>query len=282
MRDPYSQFPDRGLAERLHRDGYAVVEDLLTPADVERLLEIFRSLDCPAQHGEWSASMFSSDPGYRVAVDRAISDVLVARAATLLPGYRSRTCNFLVKEPQVTAGGVVQIHQDPTFVDEERYWSLGIWAPLVDTDESNGGIAVLPGSHRWNDGPRSFGGWSPYASMTARMLQEALPVRIRAGSALVFSQKLFHGSPPNRSRATRVSAASLLVSEGAPLRCYYANPALPQHLEVFEVDDAFYTRYAYATRPEGVPRLALVDRFFTPIGEEQLAASRRRDDVVRQ
>ena len=273
---------DPDLAERLDRDGYTVVENLITQADVDHLLSVFRSLDCPTHHGAWSASMLSADLAYRAAVDRAIKDVLVRRAAPLLPGYRSCVCNFLVKEPQQADAGIVQIHQDPTFVDENRFASIGLWVPLVDTDMTNGGIAVLPGSHRWNDGPRSFGGWSPYLDLSAKLLEQAQPVPIRAGSALVFSQKLFHGSPANRSGTTRVSAAALLVSKDAPLHCYYANPALPQKLEVFEVDDRFYTRYPYATRPEGVPRIAVVDRSFDRIGPEQLAPSRERQHVMRK
>jgi len=269
------------LSERLERDGYTVVEDFITGTEVDHLLQVFHSLDCPTHHGAWSASMLSADLAYRATVHRVIKDVLTPRVAQLLPGYRFCICNFLVKEPQQSDEGVVQVHQDPTFVDEDRYSSVGIWIPLVDTDATNG-IAVLPGSHRWNDGPRSFVGWSPYASLSARLLEQATPVPIRAGSALVFSQKLFHGSRANRSRTTRVTATALLVSNEAPLRCYYANPALPQKLEVFEVDDQFYMRYPYGTRPEGVPRIAVVDRSYDPIRPEQLAASRERQHVMRE
>lgn len=245
---------------RLASDGYAVVDNFLSPSEVDQLLGAFQSLDCPAQHGAWSASMLSADAEYRATVNQAITAAFTPRAAALLPGYRFCICNFLVKEANQPEEGVVQIHQDPTFVDEDQFASVGIWVPLVDTDMTNGGIAVLPGSHQWNVGPRSFGGWSPYAHLSAQLLEQAQPLQIRAGSALVFSQKLFHGSPTNRSAATRVSAAALLVPDAARIRCYYADPGRPQELEVFEVDDLFYTRYPYATRPEGVPRIAVVDR----------------------
>ncbi|HYO76148.1 MAG TPA: phytanoyl-CoA dioxygenase family protein [Thermoanaerobaculia bacterium] len=272
---------DHELRELLNRDGYTVVENLLSPAEVAHLLNVFHSLDCPSHHGAWSASIFSADLEYRATVNRAIKDVLAPRAAPLMPDHRMFFCNFLVKEPEKTGSGVVQIHQDPTFVDETRYETIGLWVPLVDTDETNG-IAVLPGSHRWNDGPRSFGGWSPYLNVSEKLLEYARPVPIRAGGALVFSQKLFHGSRANRSRKTRMTAAALLAPNDAPLRCYHANPALPQKLEVFEVDEAFYTRYPYATRPEGVPRIAVVDRSYDPIGPEQLAAARKGQHVMRK
>ncbi len=258
-----SVVPD--LQDRLDRDGYAVVENFISPAEVDRLRDIFQSLDCVAQRGAWSASMFSSDMEYRGAVHRAITEVFTPYAGSLLPGYRFCTCNFLVKEANQPEEGVVQVHQDPSFVDETRFASIGLWVPLVDTDMTNGGIAVLPGSHRWNNEPRSFGGWSPYWRLSAQLLEKAQPLRIEAGSALVFSQKLFHGSPTNRSAETRVTAAALLVPNEAPLRCYYADPARPEQLEVFAVPDDFYTRYPYATRPEGAERIAVVDRAYDEI-----------------
>lgn len=263
------------LQDRLVRDGYTLVENFLAPSEIDYLMKVFRSLDCPSHHGGWTASIYSRDLAYRAEVERVIRSVFTSRAATLLPGYRFTVCNYLIKEPQQNqAAGVVQIHQDPTFVDEERYDSMGIWVPLVDTDATNGAITVLPGSHRWNRGPRSFGGAaSPYLNILPALVEHAQPLPMKAGTAMVFSQKVFHGSPTNMSKATRVSVAALLVQNEAQLRCYYANPKLPGKLEVFAVDDDFYPRYIYATRPEGVPRMAVVDHWHEPVRLEQIAAT---------
>jgi len=153
----------------------------------------------------------------------------------------------------------------------------------VDTDATNGAIAVIPGSHRWNRGPRNFGVRpSPYLALSPVFFKYAQPLPMKAGSALVFSQKLFHGSPANRGRTTRVTAAVLMAQNEAPLRCYYANPAMPEQIEVFEVDDVFYTRYPYGTRPEGVSRIAVVDHWHDPVSPEQLTASREHEHVMRE
>jgi hypothetical protein len=248
-----------------------VIEDFLGAAGIEALLDVFNSLDSPMHHRAWGASMYSGDLDYRAAVDRAIKAALTARATALLPGYRICFCNFLAKEPDPSPAGIVQIHQDPTFVDEQRYETIGLWIPLVDTNAENGAITVLPGSHRWNQGPRSFGGRaSPYLDLLPAFVEHAQVVPMRAGAALVFSQKLFHGSPANRSQAKRVSAAALLAPSEAQLHCYHANPALPAELEVFRVDDLFFNRYPYGTRPEGVPCMAVVEHWHDPIRLEQL------------
>src|SRR5215217_4092496 len=210
------------LHDRLARDGYAVVEDFIGPSEIDHLIDVFHALDCETHRGAWTNSLFSTDLDYRFKVHASVAEIFKAGVEALLPGYRFCLCNFLVKEPDLSEGGVVQIHQDPTFVDEDEHDSIGIWVPLVDTDVTNGAIVALPGSHHWNDNPRSFGRWSPYWQLSDAMLDAAVTMPMKAGSALIFSQKLFHGSRTNRSGETRVTASALLVPEGAPLLCYHA------------------------------------------------------------
>lgn len=258
------------LQAALDRDGYAVIDSFLTPADIDQLFEVFRAYDSPVHRQPFGASMHSTDFAYRAAVDRAMRAVLEPRATGALPGYRLCFTNFLVKEPQQADAGTVQLHQDPSLLDETRHHSLSIWAPLVDTDVRNGCLHVVPGSHRFNREPRPSGGLSPYRALDPLFQRFLQPVPIRAGSALIHSQMLFHGSPPNRSSAPRVVAGGFCVPRDAQLYCYYRDPASPEKLEVFEIDDLFYTRHKYGTRPEGVPHVRTIDFRYEPITEDQL------------
>lgn len=265
------------MAPSLDRDGYTLVEDFLSPAGVEALLRAFRSLDSPLHRSAFGASILSTDIGYRAAVDRAIKAVLTSEAAPELDGFRLCFANFLVKAPQHTGAGIVPVHQDPSFVDEPRYESVGVWVPLADTSVANGCLSVIRGSHRFNNGPRGSGAPFPYRADAARMLDPYLePVPMKAGTAMLFSQRLFHASFANRSAAPRVAVGALFIPREAQLRCYYPNPALPDKLEVFDVDDLFYTRYLYGTRPEGVPRAGVIDYWFDPLVPGQVAAQARR------
>jgi hypothetical protein len=254
----------------LDRDGYAVIDDFLTPADIEQLFEVFRAYDSPVHRLPFATSMHSGDFTYRAAVDRAMKGVLEPRVQSVFPGYRLCFTNFLVKEPHRGDAGTVEVHQDPSLLDETRHQSLSIWAPLLDTDVATGCLHVVPGSHRFNRAPRPSGGLSPYRSLDPvfqRMLQ---PVPIRAGSALIHSQMLFHGSPPNRGTMPRVVAGGFCVPSEAQLYCYYRDPTSPDKLEVFEIDDLFYTRHQYGTRPQGVPHVRTIDYWYEPISEDQL------------
>jgi ectoine hydroxylase-related dioxygenase (phytanoyl-CoA dioxygenase family) len=153
--------------------------------------------------------------------------------------------------------GDVPLHQDLTFVDESRYESFGLWCPLVDTDAVNGCLQVIAGSHLAAGEPRASGLSHPYRRAEA---PKVTTVPMRAGDVMVFSQKLFHGSPPNRGSGKRIAFGALLVPREAQLYCYYVDDTSPAKMEVFAVDDAFFTRYPYGTRPAGVPRSALLAR----------------------
>jgi hypothetical protein len=198
--------------------------------------------------------------------------VLEPRIDAIANGYRYCFANFLVKTPRpASAGpgvGEVPLHQDICMIDESQFEALAVWCPLVDMDATNGCLAVVPGSHRFNDGPRGPRTPFPYRNLDPYFRPRDVPMK--AGSAIVYSPKLFHGSRPNRGRVARVAAGALLAPRDAPLRCYFPDQAL-QRMEVFEVDDLFYTRYAYQSRPEGVPRIGVVDYWYAPLTREQLA-----------
>ena len=44
-------------------------------------------------------------------------------------------------------------------------------------------------------------------------------------------------------------------------------------MEVFAVDDHFYTRYGYRTRPEAVPQVGVIDYWYDRIDPARLPAA---------
>jgi hypothetical protein len=261
---------DPHLRAELDRNGFAVIDDFFSSADIEQLFEVFRANDSIVHRRPFATSMHSDDVAYRATIDRAIKTVLQPRAESVLDGYRLCFTNFLVKEPHRGEAGKVALHQDPSLVDETHYRSLSIWAPLVDTELENGCLHVVPGSHLLNSAPRPSGGDSPYRALDPLFERILQPVPIKAGSAMIHSQMLFHGSPPNRGSKPRVVAGGFCVPREAQLYCYYRDPASPDKLEVFEIDDLFYTRHQYGTRPQGVRHVRTIDFWYERITEDQL------------
>lgn len=271
---PSPRLHDPVLDADFERDGYAVVPGLLDAQDIARLLEVFRASDDPVHDRPFAATLHSPDLAFRAAIDRAVRAVVWPKLEPVLNGYRYCFANFVSKSPAgdaAEAAGEVGLHQDIAFVDESRYAALGLWCPLMDVDEVNGCLLVVPGSHRLNPGPRGPGTPFPYHELLPLFRRKLRPLPMSAGTGVLFSQRLFHTSQPNRSAVTRVAAGGLLAPIGAELYCYYPNPAMPRRMEVFEIDDLFYTRYTYPSRPEGMPRVGVIKYWHTRLRAKDLA-----------
>jgi Phytanoyl-CoA dioxygenase (PhyH) len=263
---PRPRLRDPRLEAGLERDGYAVA-DFLTAEEVARAQAVFDSLDTEVHRQAFGSSLQSSDLDYRRTVDRELKRLFAPHVEPAFNGYRLCFANFTLKRP-MNGLGEMPFHQDPTFVDESRFQSLGIWCPLVDVDEENGCLFVVPGSQRLNLGPRGPFTSFPYEALVPLIRERFLqPVRMRAGQALVFCQKLFHTSPPNRGAALRVCATALLAPAGARLRFYDQKG---DRMEVFEVDDLFYTRHVLGAPPRATS-IGFVDYAFEPLDAARLA-----------
>lgn len=266
---PCPRLRDARLEADLERDGYAVAE-FLTPDEVARAQAVFDSFDTDVHRQAFGSSLQSTDLAYRAAVDRRLKAIFEPHVERTLNDYRVCFANLTVKQARNELGEM-PYHQDPTFVDETRFQSLGLWCPLVDVDEHNGCLLVVPGSQRLNPGPRGPFTSFPYQDLVPLLRAEyQRPVRMRAGQALIFCQKLFHTSPPNRRPDVRVCATALLAPRGARLRFYHQNPRAPERIEIFDVDDLFYTRHILGATPQE-PRLDVIDYHFAALDAERLA-----------
>ncbi|HRW05046.1 MAG TPA: phytanoyl-CoA dioxygenase family protein [Caldilineaceae bacterium] len=100
------------------------------------------------------------------------------------------------------------LHQDSQYYGKPSQHAhiITVWVPLVDVDERNGCLYVIPGSNRWelfesardvNQNMRSF------VDVEAR--GTPIPVPMQLGDILLFSNMTFHGSKVNRTDAVRWS-----------------------------------------------------------------------------
>jgi ectoine hydroxylase-related dioxygenase (phytanoyl-CoA dioxygenase family) len=245
-------------AEQFVRDGCAVV-DFLAPADVEALRDAYRRLARPHRTG-FDSTIMSHETEYREAVDAAVRTRVTPRVASLLNGYRVAFCTFAVKDAG-SGESAVPIHQDWSFVDERRFSSIGVWCPLVDVALENGCLQIVKGSHAFPHPPRAACTPFAYPELVPYLERECLePVPMTAGQAMLFDQRLFHCSPPNRTSAARVAATAVLVPHDAALRYYHVvDSREPSRIEVFEVNDRFYLHHVPGRRPEGTVSLGVID-----------------------
>ena len=257
---PCPRLADAGLESELDEQGYAVARRFLGQSEMDALVRLSEAHDTAVHHRPFGASLHSEDVGYRQAVDAGIRAVLGPRVAQIAPGYRLCFGNFLAKAPAEpgAAAGEVKLHQDPSFVNEAQFQTLSFWIPLVDTDSENGGLRVVPGSHRYSQSLRWAGAPFAFAGDEELMLRRARTVPVRAGDAFIFVAKLIHWSAPNRSSELRLVAGGLAAPKAAPLIYLHRDPRAPDVLDVYRVPDDFYARHTYCSRPRGAELVARV------------------------
>jgi ectoine hydroxylase-related dioxygenase (phytanoyl-CoA dioxygenase family) len=94
------------------------------------------------------------------------------------------------------------LHQDNFYLKVHPGTCMAWWLAVDDADEANGGLFVVPGSHRLGlvcpeqaDKTQFF--TNDHVPVPEGM--EQIPVRLKAGDALFFNGSVIHGSYPNES-----------------------------------------------------------------------------------
>jgi hypothetical protein len=257
--------------DSLWRDGYAVV-DFLEPEQVSELKTAWDRAPDPAGLA-YTSTAFNPDLAYRRRMFEQIAAVFEGPARRLLPGYRLCLGGFIRKRA-ADHSGTVQLHQDPTIVDERRFVSINIWCPLVDVDESNGCLRVVPGSHVFNRGPRDCANIDfPYPELLSSITAECVvDVPLGAGQAFCYTQSLFHSSPPNLTARERLVAGCMAVPKEAELMIFMSDPIEhPGLLSAYQVSDEVFRDYRLGTRPDASLRAGFVELKPEQFGDEPFA-----------
>jgi phytanoyl-CoA hydroxylase len=112
------------------------------------------------------------------------------------PNVQLHHTKMLVKPPE--QGAPFPMHQDYPYFPHERHSVLAASVHLDDTDEENGCLHVIPGSHRL--GPLEAHGDSKTVDY---VLESGVPCPASEGDVLFFNYLTIHGSGVNRSPRTR-------------------------------------------------------------------------------
>jgi len=237
-------FQDPGLQAAYERDGFVVVP-FLDQAAVDDLWDLWTRIRPGAVQGIYS-NVHDHSPEANWEVHRAILRHFGPPGDRLFDDCFLAGVSFLVKGTGEDSDS--KLHQDWNNVDEDRSESLSIWCPLVDVDGRNGALQVVPGSHRLFRRVRGITIPSVYLELDEELDPYLVEVPVPAGTAVIYSHALFHGSKPNRSDEARVAAVSGVIPRGVPHVHYWRPPdGPPDEVRVLTVDPGFFY--------EGLPEL---------------------------
>jgi ectoine hydroxylase-related dioxygenase (phytanoyl-CoA dioxygenase family) len=256
-------FQNTTLEAAIKEHGFYVYENLFSAEQVAQARTLFDALCTVDGRRGFHNTLFEPEAAHRKAVFEGLKPLFDAVVLPLTADYRTLITSFPVKEAQTAEA--FGLHQDLTFLDESRYQTLGIWAPLVDTSVQNGGLQVVPKSHRWLQTIR----YAPYMSAPfepwrKQLTAASLPLTLRAGDAVLYDLATLHYSPPNLTDERRVVMAGVFVPNTAATHYYYRPAQTPdQPLERYATDEAFFWHFRLGERPAGKPEAEIEYQNFT-------------------
>ena len=240
-------FKDPSIREHFARMGYAVFERLFED-QVAQFRSIYQSMLSQLQASDayfeppmTGTTTIASIPLRRRIVDE-VTRIIAPRLGAVLDDYRFLGAGFRVK--QSGPNSALPQHQDPTRVDEERYWSMNVLVPIIDTTRAHGALRVVPRSHKIMPKLRSLDLEDRAESFAPHDLTDPLveTIPMRAGDAIFYFNSLLHGSGPNMTTEARPMVMGTLLSSGTPVTVYFRKPDNLRILERYEVPDDYFNR----------------------------------------
>ncbi len=197
----------------IERDGYTLIEDFLTPAqlaEVRRVLALY--LDTHSGRNDFEGTR--TERVYTLVARARVFWDIVLDARVLALCERFLLPNFLL-----TASQAIRIYPGETpqpFHSDDSFHHLPHPRPMISLStivavdaftEANGATNVIPGSHLWDEARRaemySFTGGGDGAATDARLEKQAIAAVMPAGACIVFAGTLIHRGGRNSSEAPR-------------------------------------------------------------------------------
>jgi phytanoyl-CoA hydroxylase len=208
-----------------HRDGFLIVKNFLSAAEVDKLYRIATEDDTMRKHafdlndqtGKKTKLSLWYTPGNDSYGLLTKSRRMVDSANLLMDG-EAPVCHFhsklMQKEPKV--GGAWEWHQDYGYWYKNEFLlpdqMISIMIAITEANKANGCLQVIKGTHKMGRIEHGFAGEQVGASQhyvdLALKTMEHVYVELNAGDALLFHSNLLHRSEANTSDKPRWSLIS--------------------------------------------------------------------------
>lgn len=200
----------------LATEGYAIFP-LLGKTEVEALSRYYSEFQ-KEEPQHFYSSTHSPDFEFRKKTSDFIKSVITPLLPGVLKDYKVLGGAYVVKPAH--GKGILQAHQDWNLVDESKARSYNLWIPLVDVNEQNGAVFILPESHAKVPTLRGPNIPSTFKQIEQIIWKHLLPLNMSAGEALLYDHALIHGSPVNQTPTDRLGIVIGIVAHDSDMQMY--------------------------------------------------------------
>ncbi len=218
------------MAIKFHEDGYlildlelsddlikSIVDDMeiaLTRENKKLQAEFYTYSNSPRLFEEWRHSSHIKDLCLNEKITSTL-EFLYDRET-----FPFSTINFFIGSNQPLHSDAVHFHSIPSL------WMSGVWVALEDTNEENGTLSIVPGSHRWpiydyetlnlphpdeqeNGEEKNYRIYEDFVRQLIKSKNSKItPVSLKKGECLIWAANLLHGGTPiTNEKSTRLTQA---------------------------------------------------------------------------
>ena len=255
---------DEQLDKKLLEEGYVVIP-FLSANEVSSLTNFYYE-NHPQQTEGMYATAHVPDISFRMKMNDFIKQNFARTIEETFVNCNPLGGSFIAKGKGTR--GTINPHQDWNIVDEEKFRSFNIWVPLVDLNENNGVIKILPRSHVWLKSYRSANINSAYEAVNDLLWQKMIPLFMKRGEALIYDHRLLHASGENFSNELRLAAVYGIIPQEAEMLYYHK--ADENTVEVFESNPEFFLYGNIFEGPKGLKSRTKMKHTFEKVSATQL------------
>jgi hypothetical protein len=209
-------FKEQTLQTVFNRDGFTVVP-FLQKDELYELRLLYESVVKGSVSGLFPSHSHGSLE-QNMNVHQSISAIIQEATSRLFQNYDFVANHFMVKGKSTV--DEFRLHQDWNIVEEDKFDAVHIWCPLLDTNELNGGMFAVKGSHHFFKNVRSGSLGIPFIDTTTVVRNHLSAFNVKAGYALLYKQSTFHGSFSNNSNEDRAVALCTIKQRDADIVYY--------------------------------------------------------------
>ena len=212
-------FVKEEIHAHLEQFGYYTLP-LLIKEEVNKLLYLFNDTNTgkTQENKQFYLSVRECTTDKSIEISAFIKEIITPKIESLASDFTLYGGAF-IKKAGNNLKNEFPLHQDFTLT-KPPHSMYAIWIALQDTTIENGAMFVAPKSHKLFNNLLS----SNYNNTTIlrKDISEIFikPIELKAGEAIIFSDKLFHGSYCNSTNNDRIAVTARITSKGAPFVFY--------------------------------------------------------------
>ena len=229
------------IEKELQENGYVVIPALEIVLINDFLQSIYKNIKY-TNEGKYNYNTGANLPSFeRTQVIEKIKNVFTPILEKDFSNFEITMGILFVKRPSPNVSGQIGLHVDPSLLkDEHKQKHLNIWLPLVDVDENNGALWVIPRSHKIFAPVHAVTIPFPFSKIQETVLQFGKCICMKAGEALIFDNRLIHYSLQNFSLVDRPAIVLSFTPPNSEFISFFKAPESNSLIEVYTQPKDWY------------------------------------------